>query len=117
LGAFALPTNTADSYAYLCLNPGNYTVVARPAGSTPGIILTEIYFDPGAIGALEPASFETQAAATDYVKKLFAGGQLDVVKVGSEEVMVLQIRGSGVPVLAVGIYRLAGGRWKLASDW
>lgn len=44
LGAFALPGGSVDSMAYLCLNPGSYSVVARPRGSSSGIILTEIGF-------------------------------------------------------------------------
>jgi hypothetical protein len=117
LGAFPLPNNSADSYAYLCLNPGSYTVVARPVGSSPGIILSEVYFDSTGIGALEPASFDTSATAADYVKQLFAGGKLDVVTVGLEDVLVLQTFGSGVPVVAIGSYRYAAGQWKLASEW
>jgi len=117
LGAFPLPANSADSYAYVCLNPGSYSVVARPSGSNPGIILTEVYFDSAGIGALEPTSFDTSAAATGYVKQLGAGGELDVVNVGQEEVLVLQTFGSGVPVIAIGTYRYVGGRWLLASEW
>jgi hypothetical protein len=117
LGAFPLPTTSADSYDYLCLNPGSYTVVARPAGASPGIILTEVYFDPTGLDAREPIAFETTAAATDYANKLFAGGQVDVVKVGSEDVLVLQTFGSGLPVLFLGIYRWTGSKWKLAAEW
>jgi hypothetical protein len=117
LGAFPLPLNSADSYTYLCLNPGNYTVVAQPTGSNPGIILTEVYFDPAGIGAMEPTSFDTSAAAAEYVKQLFAGGRIDFVEVGQEEVLVLQTYGSGVPVIAIGTYRYSAGQWILASEW
>jgi hypothetical protein len=117
LGAFPLPTNSADSIAYLCLNPGSYTVVASPIGSNPGIILTEVYFDSDGIGASEPTSFDSSAAASAYVKQLFAGGRLDTVNVGQESVLVLQKFGSGVPVIAIATYRHVGGQWILASEW
>jgi hypothetical protein len=117
LGAFALPANSADSTAYLCLNPGSYTVVAGPTGSNPGIILTEVYFDPSGIGALEPTSFATSAAASDYAGHLFAGGELDAVTAGQENILVLQTYGSGVPVVAIATYRYVGGQWTLASEW
>jgi hypothetical protein len=117
LGAFPLPANSADSFVYLCLNPGSYTVVAQPTGSNPGIILTEVYFDSAGIGAMEPTSFDTSAAATAYVNQLGAGGRLDTVNVGQEQVLVLQTFGSGVPVIAIATYRYVGGQWLLASEW
>jgi hypothetical protein len=117
LGAFPLPTNSADSFAYLCLNPGNYTIVTRPTGSSPGIILTEVYFDSAGIGALEPTSFSTSAAAIAFANQLFAGGKVDIVNVGQQQVLVLQTFGSGVPVVAIGTYLNVGGQWVLASEW
>jgi hypothetical protein len=117
LGAFPLPTNSADSYAYLCLNPGNYTIVTQPTASSPGIILTEVYFDSAGIGALEPTSFTTAAAAADYANQLFVGGKVDIVNVGQQQVLVLQTFGSGVPIVAIGTYLNVGGQWVLASEW
>jgi len=115
LGAFPLPTNSADSFAYLCLNPGNYTVIARSTGSSPGIILTEIYFDSAGIGALEPTSFASSGAAVNYANQLFAGGKVDILG-AQQDVLVLQTFGSGVPVISIGIYRYTGGVWQLASE-
>jgi hypothetical protein len=116
LGAFPLPTNSADSFTYLCLNPGNYTVVARSTGSSPGIILTEIYFDSAGIGALEPLSFDSTVAATNYANQLFALGKVDILG-AQQDVLVLQTFGSGVPLISIGIYRYTSGRWQLASEW
>jgi hypothetical protein len=53
----------------------------------------------------------------EYVKQLFAGGRIDFVEVGQEEVLVLQTYGSGVPVIAIGTYRYSAGQWILASEW
>ncbi len=116
LGAFPLPANSADSFAYLCLNPGNYTVVARSTGSSPGIILTEIYFDSAGIGALEPTSFDSSGAADNYANQLFASGKVDILGT-QQDVLVLQTFGSGVPVISIGIYRFTGEGWQLASEW
>ena len=116
LGAFPLPPASADSFAYLCLNPGSYTIVAR-SGANPGIILTEVYFDPAALGARVPTSFDSTAAASLYAASQFASGKTETVRVGNEDILILHVYGSGVPELALATYRRGGDRWKLASEW
>ena len=45
-GAFALPGDSDDAFAYLYLQPGAYTVVAQSGGANVGVVLTEDYLDP-----------------------------------------------------------------------
>ena len=45
-GAFALPGDSDDAFAYLYLQPGAYTVVAQSGGANVGVVLTEVYLDP-----------------------------------------------------------------------
>ena len=47
-GAFALPWDSEDAVAYLPLQPGAYTIVAESGGNDVGVVLTEVYLDPGA---------------------------------------------------------------------
>jgi hypothetical protein len=47
LGAFALPTGSADAAFVLTLAPGAYTIVGSSAdGVSSGIILVEVYLAP-----------------------------------------------------------------------
>jgi hypothetical protein len=43
VGAFALPSGSADSALILTLQPGNYTVQVAGANGTTGIALAEVY--------------------------------------------------------------------------
>jgi hypothetical protein len=64
-----------------------------------------------------PAAFESRDAAAKYVSGLFAGGDVDTLKVGKKEVLVVYVYGSGVPDIAIAAYRFSDGKWVLASEW
>ncbi|MEY2878721.1 MAG: hypothetical protein RLZZ15_1101, partial [Verrucomicrobiota bacterium] len=46
VGAFALPAASLDAALVATLQPGNYTVEVKGAGTTTGVALVEIYDVP-----------------------------------------------------------------------
>lgn len=46
VGAFTLPSNSADAALLVTLPPGNYTVEVKGAGTTTGVALVEVYEVP-----------------------------------------------------------------------
>lgn len=71
---------------------------------------------PKDVTHIVPASFESREAAAKYASGQFAGGAVDVLKVGKEEVLVVSIYGSGVPDIAIAAYLYSGTRWDLAAE-
>jgi hypothetical protein len=65
---------------------------------------------------ITPAVFESREAAEGYVKKLIAGGAVEVLRVGKKQILVLYVYGSGVPDTAIAAYRFAEGKWCRASE-
>ena len=62
-----------------------------------------------------PAVFSSRRVAESYVTKLPAGGSVDVLRYGGEEVIVVYVYGSGVPDIAIAAYRMKDGVWQRAA--
>ena len=66
--------------------------------------------------ALTPATFASQTAAEQYAKKLVAGGAVERLRVGTQDILVLYVYGSGVPDRAIAAYRFTDGQWDRAAE-
>lgn len=65
---------------------------------------------------ITPPIFESRDAAEQYVKKCWAGGAVEILRAGKNDVLVLYLYGSGIPDIAIAAYRFVDGKWARASE-
>jgi hypothetical protein len=64
-----------------------------------------------------PTAFDSRDAAAAYAHGRVAGGDVDMLKVGDTDVLIVYIHGSGVRDIAIAAYRLSEGHWQLATQF
>jgi len=62
-----------------------------------------------------PTTLGSPEAATTYAHALFAGGQVDQVRIGLRRYLVLFTYGSGIPVIELAVYRWEMWHWELVA--
>ena len=65
--------------------------------------------------SLYPQWFGSRERAETYAHGLFAGGDVEILRVADKDVLVLYVHGSGVPIIGIAVYRFSDGLWKLAA--
>lgn len=64
-----------------------------------------------------PKSFASREAAEESAHHLFAGGDVDVLRVGNKDVLIYIVHGSGVPDIGIAAYFSKNGAWDFASSF
>lgn len=59
-----------------------------------------------------PPSFASREAAEESAHHLFAGGDVDVLRVGNQDVLIYIVHGSGVPDIGIAAYFSKNGAWE-----
>jgi hypothetical protein len=67
--------------------------------------------------SLYPHWFGSRERAESYAGSLFAGGDVDVLRVADKDILVLYVHGSGVPDIGIAAYRRSDGMWELAATF
>ena len=63
-----------------------------------------------------PPSFASREAAEESAHHLFAGGDVDVLRVGNQDVLIYIVHGSGVPDIGIAAYFSKDGAWKFEKS-
>lgn len=69
----------------------------------------------GAKDSFYPETFASRQAAETAAHALFAGGDVDVLRVGNKEVLIFTVHGSGLPDIGIAAYLQKDGVWRFAS--
>lgn len=64
-----------------------------------------------------PPSFPSREAAEQAAHGLFAGGDVDVLRVRNKEVLIFIVHGSGLPDIGIAAYFRTNGAWQYAADF
>ena len=64
-----------------------------------------------------PPSFASREVAEESAHHLFAGGDVDVLRVGNQDVLIYIVHGSGVPDIGIAAYFSKNGAWKFEKSF